>query len=103
LSWLSAVLITWNLLAAASVLQYYTGLPVAWALIFGTAAWAAQDARSTQPWRYQTGLANRPTAIFVGVVFLWIIVLPWYLVVRGQIRRGKLALKAEATAPSSEP
>src|SRR5437868_2112697 len=93
---ISALITTFNLFAAAVAIEWYTNLPTAWLLVIGSAAWAAYDARTTQPWRYRTGLANHPPAIFVGVLLLWLIVFPWYLIVRGQIRSGRLRVKDES-------
>ena len=99
----STLITTFNLLVGSIAVEYFTGLPVVWLLILGSALWAAYDARITQPWRYRTGLANRPPMIFVGVLLLWIVVLPWYLIVRGRIRGGTLPLKAEFELAPAEP
>lgn len=99
--WSSALIITFNLFVAAAALDYYTGVPAVWVLLAGSAVWAAWDARSVQPWRYQTGLAYRPIVILMGVLLLWLVVFPWYLVVRGRIRAGTLTQKPDPSDSAS--
>jgi hypothetical protein len=53
------------------------------------AAWAAWDARHLHAEEYYTSLAVSPAMLFLLVVLCWIVVLPWYLSVREQIRSAR--------------
>ena len=93
--WPLALLVTLALLAAIMV----SPMPVGWAIVLFSAAWAAYDSTRIEIRRYKTGMALHPFGIFVGVALLWIIGFPWYLIVRGRIKSGALTPKASAAEP----
>jgi hypothetical protein len=66
-------------------------------IVPSTALWAAVDSWNIQLKRYKSGISYGPVALFFGVVLLWIIAFPWYLVVRHKIKTGTAVLKDEAT------
>lgn len=58
-------------------------------VILGTAVWVDQDARklvAAGATKAQMG-GNSPLTWSVCTILLWIIVFPWYLVKRGQVRQ----------------
>jgi len=63
------------------------------ALVLGSSAWAAVDSSKIQLKRYQSGLSYGPIGVFLGCILLWIVVFPWYLVVRSRIVSGNGVLK----------
>ena len=60
--------------------------------VLGTAVWAAFDAGTHKLDQYQNGLGGQG-GVFVGCVLLWIVVFPWYLVIRSRIRAGLQIVK----------
>jgi hypothetical protein len=62
-------------------------------MLLGTAAWAAYDSKGIGLQRYKSGISLSPPALFAGIVLMWIVAFPWYLIVRGQIKAGSATLK----------
>src|SRR6185437_6013782 len=63
--------------------------------VLGTAIWAAIDSSKIGLKRYKSGISYGPVGLFFGMLLLWIVAFPWYLIVRNGIRRGTVALKEE--------
>jgi len=61
------------------------------ALVFFSSFWASFDANKLKAKEYESGfLKASPGAVFVGSLLLWIVVFPWYLYYRSQIKAGNL-------------
>lgn len=73
------------------------GSSIPWLIVIGCAIWAALDASKMEVKKYQTALSG-PVGILFGTVLLWIIVFPWYLVVRQKIVAGEMPRKASGGA-----
>ena len=57
--------------------------------------WAAISSYRLEFRRYKTGLSYHPMTIFFCHMLLWIVVFPWFLTVRNQIKDGSAELKDE--------
>ena len=90
LVFLIAVVLAAGAAWVAFVLQQLSGLPVLLGLIVGTAAWAAWDSSKLRFSKYKGG--NSPVVVFFGVLALWILVLPWYIAKRRDVKRGSVPL-----------
>lgn len=101
-----AILITFLLLVAmvfvssvaAGVAGENSSFLVSMLFVLCSAIWAASDASKIEIKKYKTSLSG-PVAIFFGTLILWIIVFPWYLVVRQRVLAGEVPLKIPGTAP----
>ena len=91
-----AIFITIGLSVACGVIYKLTKLDFSWIMIIGTAIWAAIDSSKIQLKRYKSGISYGPIILFLGFVFLWVIVFPWYFVVRYKIKNGMAVLKDSA-------
>ena len=58
-----------------------------------SAIWAGIDASDHKLAQYEQSLGG-PLAVFFGSLLLWIIVFPWYLAIRSQIRAGVMPARA---------
>jgi hypothetical protein len=63
-------------------------------VVIGTALWAAWDSSRIGLRKYKSGISYPPAVLFIGIVGLWIVGFPWYLIVRHRIRTGQAALRA---------
>ena len=72
----------------AAVLQTRLRLPLLIPLVLATATWAAWDSTRIRIREYKSGIALSPVALWIGIVMLWLIGLPWYLTVRYRISQG---------------
>ena len=88
----SVLLETGRPIVASLVLQRLTGLPVILVVIVGSALWAAWDSSKLGFSRHKGG--NHPVILFLGIMALRLVGLPWYLAKRFQLRDG------EAVRPS---
>jgi len=59
-------------------------------IVVGTSLWAALDSARIRIREHKTALASHPVVLFIGMVLLWVVFFPWYLVVRSRIRAGWL-------------
>ena len=59
-------------------------------VVLGSALWVSWDSSRIRIRDYNTRLAGHPIALFFGAYILWIVVFPWYLVVRSKIRAGQI-------------
>jgi hypothetical protein len=59
-------------------------------IVLGTSAWGAFDSVQIRIREYKTALASHPVLLFVAMILLWVVIFPWYLVVRSKIRAGCL-------------
>jgi hypothetical protein len=91
----AAIVLTLLLLTASVVVEAGTGLPLTVFMVLGTALWAAVDSNRIGLRRYKSGVALGPIALFFGIALLWIVGFPWYVTVRGRIKRGAAQLKEE--------
>jgi len=100
---LIAILITIALLAACVVVVRLTHVRhLEWAMILGTAAWAAIDSSKIGLKNYKSGLPYGPLVLFILIGGFWIVGFPWYLVVRSKIKAGKAILKDNPSSVKSE-
>jgi hypothetical protein len=90
-----AILFTIGLAAACLVISSLTGFNLIWFLVLGTGLWAAIDSSKIQFRRYKSQIACGPLVLFVGCLFLWIVVFPWYLAMRYKIKSGIAILKEQ--------
>ena len=103
MSWPLALLTTVVLLAGSIGLSYAVAIDVMLIMIPVTAVWAAVDSIRIGLKKYESGIAYGPIILFFGIALLWIIGFPWYLIVRGRIKRSVQPLKEDASAPSVAP
>ncbi|MGH7941362.1 MAG: hypothetical protein ACREFR_09850, partial [Limisphaerales bacterium] len=103
LSWQTwmAILLTIALLGACAVIYRLTGLDLSWIMVIGTALWAAIDSTKIHLKRYESGISYGPVVLFIGLVLLWFIAFPWYLIVRHKIKTGAAVLKDGAKNAAS--
>jgi RNase P subunit RPR2 len=87
-----AVIIAVIMLIILSVLNSY----IAIAIVIITTVWAALDASKIGA-KYYNSKAS-PGSVVIGCLLLWIVVLPWYLYVRSQIKAG-VVLRGSCTDP----
>jgi hypothetical protein len=93
LSALVAVFMAIALVLLGCVLGYYGGiggLALEALAMIATSVWAAIDSSRLRLREYRTGLAAHPLFLAIGMLLLWCIVFPWYLVVRSRIRAGHI-------------
>lgn len=62
-------------------------------MVLITAIWAGVDSSKINLKRYESGISYRPIVLFFGVLLLWIIAFPWYLIVRHRIQTGTAPLR----------
>lgn len=91
-TWMAILLII-AMLGFWIVVYKLTGFNLGWIMVIGTAVWAAVDSTEIQLSRYESGISYRPAVLFCGLVLLWAIVFPWYLIVRHRIKIGTAVLK----------
>ena len=72
-------------------------VPLTWFMVIITAVWAAIDSSKIHLKRYKSGISCQPVVLFFGVLLLWVIAFPWYLIVRHKILTGTAVLKDGAT------
>jgi hypothetical protein len=92
MSWAGAVAISLGSILLFFLLVTYDRrlVPLVLVSIFGTSIWAAVDSAKIELQEYKTLIALHPLVLFNAMYFLWFVLFPWYLVVRGQIRAGTL-------------
>lgn len=95
----TALIATGALLFGSYGVGQVTGLDPTCMMIVISAVWAGWDASRIGLGKYKTGLGS-PTAAFIGVLLLWIVGFPWYLVVRQKIAAGQVPLK-DGTLPAA--
>ena len=64
-------------------------------LVVGTFVWAGLDSARIQLRKFESGISYGPVVLGVLCSFLWILVFPWYLVMRSKIRQGTARLRPE--------
>lgn len=64
-------------------------------LIFGTTLWASISSSRLEFRKFKTGMSYHPVTIFVLHLMFWIVVFPYFLTVRDNIRDGSAELKEE--------
>ena len=92
ISWAGAIAISLGSILLFFLLVTYDRrlVPLVLVSIFGTSIWAAIDSAKIELQEYKTLIALHPLILFNAMYFLWFVLFPWYLVVRGQIRAGML-------------
>ena len=94
MSVLTAILITVALITCVVAMSVFAGESAASGmvriLIISTSIWAAVDSSRIRLREYRTALAAHPIVLFIGMVFLWLVAFPWYLVVRSRIKAGAI-------------
>lgn len=94
-AWL-AILLSIGIVIVTVILSRVVGVNLMLLIVPGTALWAAIDSKKISLKKYKSGISAGPIALFCGVILLWIVVFPWYLVIRDQIKTGKAVLKDAA-------
>jgi hypothetical protein len=89
--WLAGIVIVLGLYAVA-IVAFGKGYP--W-LIFLAVVLAALDAKRTRVWRYESDIAQRPSTLFLLMLFLGWLILPWYVGLRLKILAGTARLKED--------
>jgi len=91
-----AILLTMVLFYFASIFKVsFAGRDVAliyW-MIPLTSLWAATDSYRIQLAYFRSGISYPPMVLFLITLLLWVVVFPWYLSVRYQIKNGTAVLK----------
>jgi hypothetical protein len=64
-----------------------------WWLVLGAIVLAALDARHTRIWRYRSDIARSPGTLFVLMLLIGWLILPWYIGLRLKILAGTAELK----------
>ncbi len=90
--YINAIMVTLSLLAAGVAATLFLDFPGTIPLILLSTIWATWDASRIGLSRYDTALRSPFTVLF-GCLFFWVIVFPWYFVVRQKIMDGTATLK----------
>ena len=93
MKWPLAITLTLLLIVAAIVLTAATGFNAMLIVVIVTAVWGAVDSAKLELKRYKSMISQGPVMLFLGIVVLWIIIFPWYLVMRERIKSGQATLK----------
>lgn len=96
LVFLAAVAVAIGAIWVAAVLQQASGFPVVLGLVVGSALWAAWDSSKLHFSKHKGG--NSPAIVFFGVLALWVLMLPWYIARRRDVKRGMVPLLKDPTA-----
>jgi hypothetical protein len=72
-------------------------VPLSFFIVIGTAIWVAIDSSKIQLKRYKSGISYGPVVLFICFLLLWVVALPWYLIVRYKIKTGTAVLKNDTT------
>lgn len=63
-------------------------------VVLATSVWASFDAANLEAKNYQSKfMTASPIIVFIGGLLLWIVVFPWYLYFRSNIKAGKISRK----------
>lgn len=79
------------------VLALYLGalaIEQRWIILAAIVA-AALDAKRIQVWRYESDIAQKPSVLFLLMLFLGWLILPWYVGLRLKILTGTARLKED--------
>lgn len=106
-----AILLSIGLFILCVVIETITGLHyiIISTMVFGTAIWTGFDAYKLKLKKYKTpSIEYGAFGAFAAVLALWIIGFPWYLSMRGKIKRGEAQLRDKykgeiRPVPISEP
>ena len=93
LSMMKAILCTVGItlvIIIAALFDEKAGKALGALVVLGTSLWIAFDSTRIKIRQYNTRLSGHPVALFFGAYILWIVVFPWYLVVRSRIRAGQI-------------
>jgi hypothetical protein len=88
MKWPYAIALTVALVIVIYASAYMTSFDLGWVIVPGTALWAAVDSTKIGLKRYKSGLSYGPVVLFIGIALLWVVVFPWYLIVRDRVKRG---------------
>ena len=84
--WLAGILIVAGIYLAAALLER-------WWIVLIAMVLAALDARRIRIWRYRSDIARSPGTLFILMLLLGWIILPWYVGLRLKILAGTAELK----------
>jgi hypothetical protein len=84
--WIAGVLFVLPLYAAALLLEQH------WIIIVAVVV-AALDAKWVRIWRYKSDIAQKPSTLFILMLLLGWLILPWYVGLRLKIIAGVADLK----------
>lgn len=76
---------------------------VVWLMVIATAVWAGIGSSRLEFRKYKTGMSYHPVTIFLVHLLLWVVVFPWFLTVRDNIRDGSAELKDEFKHEAASP
>lgn len=76
---------------------------VVWLMVIATAVWAGISSSRLEFRKYKTGMSYHPVTIFLVHLLLWVVVFPWFLTVRDNIRDGSAELKDEFSHEAASP
>lgn len=95
LSGVGAILISLGIAVVLYALVRYDRrlIPFVILTIFATSIWAAIDSARIDLQAYKTWIALHPLVLFNAMYLFWLVIFPWYLVVRSKIRAGTLPRK----------
>lgn len=91
-AWL-AILLSIGIVIVTVMFSRVVGVNLMLFVVPITALWAAIDSKKISLKKYKSGISAGPIALFFGVILLWIVVFPWYLVIRDHIKMGNAVLK----------
>lgn len=104
--WKSAILITTALFLVMIVLTFLTDSSgPGWLIVLGTAIWAVTDSVELEMHKYEGRWGDGRLSVFLGILVLWIVMYPMYLVARSRRIAGVLRLRqpAQQATVSSHP
>jgi len=86
--WLAGIVIVFALYSVALTTNH------PW-IIFAAVVLAALDARRIRVWRYESDIAQKPSVLFLLMLFLGWLILPWYIGLRLKILAGTARLNED--------
>ena len=97
--WLVAIAVTAAFLGVSYLItravQNWYGSVI---MVAVTSLWVAWDSARVRVRQYKTQMANEPMMMLFMCFTLWILVFPWYLIIRQGIRQGFVPLKEPGTS-----
>ena len=86
--WLGGIVIVLALYAVALLTQQQ------WIILIAVVL-AALDAKHIRVWRYESDIAQKPSVLFFLMLFLGLLILPWYVGLRLKILAGTARFKED--------
>ena len=86
--WLAGIVIVLALYAVALITEH------SW-IVLAAVVLAALDAKRIRVWRYESDIAQKPSVLFLLMLFLGWLILPWYVGLRLKILAGTARLRED--------